>query len=90
MAGGHKSLGTTMFCGCVSMKKALPLSSLAGNSFTERNWGKRLLGSYFSLIEAFYAVFKRMSPQGVSVVFSGVILLIIRCWEENKMLQTFL
>lgn len=30
-----------------------------------------------------YTAFKRMSPQGISVGVSGVILLIMRCWEGN-------
>lgn len=67
------------------MKKTLPLSGLAGNSFRGRRrgvtcqkWRKSLLGSRFPLIEALYMAFKRMSPQGISVGVSGVILLIIR------------
>lgn len=31
-----------------------------------------------------YTAFKRMSPQGISVGVSGVILLMIRCWKENE------
>lgn len=34
VAGGDKSLGTIVFWDCVSMKKALLLSGLAGISFT--------------------------------------------------------
>lgn len=50
---------------------------------TRQNWRTRLLGSHFPLTEAFYIAFRRMSPQGISVGVSGVMLLIIRCWGEE-------
>lgn len=37
---GRKSLGTIVFWDRVSMKKALPLSGVAGNSFTSRGEGE--------------------------------------------------
>lgn len=69
------------------MKKDLASSGLADRGEVEVGLVKAERGGWqASSSPVCYTAFKRISPQGISVGVSGVMLLIMRCWEENAML----